>query len=212
VDREDVEEGNFNRLGFTRTDIGKPKSEAVARNVESLRNNENIEEKFHLQMEAFKADIIGWRKLSSLIEEADVVFSCLDNSESRRELNFYVMKEKTPMIDGATSRLGYGGTVITVQPHPEKPCYECLVGASTGVNIDNVPRVGHCDASLAHTMAIIASLQIDQALKLLFGYGEVSPLLKVRMQKKTLLNRVNAKRRINCPVHKRFFSNETGAT
>lgn len=208
IDRDNVEEGNFNRLEFNRNDIGKSKAKVLAKKVKKLRNSKKIDERFHLKVNGYKADIIGWKQLPSLVEKSDLVFSCLDNSMARRELNYHIMKQRTRMIDGATSHLGFGGTIITVVPNPEEPCYECLAGEGMGVKIGNVQRIGHCDASLANIMAFVASVQVDQGLKLLLNYGDTSPLIKIRFKQKTSLNEVEAKRRKNCPIHQKVFGKE----
>lgn len=205
IDRDNVEEGNFNRLGFNRSDIGKSKAKILGKRLKKLRNSEKIDKRFHLTANGYKADIIGWEQLPRMVEESDLVFSCLDNAMARRELNYHIMKKRTPMIDGATSHLGFGGTIITVVPHPEHPCYECLAGEGMGVKIGNMERIGHCDASLANIMTMVASIQVDQGLKLLLNYGNISPLIKIRFKEKTSLNEVEVKRRKNCPIHQKVF-------
>lgn len=208
VDRDTVEESNFNRLGFTREEINQPKAKAVATNVQKLRNQDHIDNKFHINVQSYEADIVGWPKLQELIEEVDVVFSCLDNFSSRNETNYYAMEQRTPLIDGATSRLGFGGTIITVIPDPNKPCYECITGEGMSINVNNVPRIGHCDASLANVMATVASIQVSQSLSLLLNDDNVSPLIKLRLKKGIALNEMKAQRRENCQVHKKVFGNE----
>jgi len=204
VDRDIVTEANFNRLGFSRDDIRKPKAEALAQKIEKLRNSETVPKKYRIHVEAFHEDIIGWPKLEKIISKVDIVFSCLDNEEARRELNFLIMKLKKPMVDGATSIDGLSGTVISIVPC-KTPCYECYYGSETSVKVNHVERIGYCDASIATTMAIVASIQADQGLKILLNYGKVLPMIRVNLRDNvSVLGIENVKPRKNCPIHRRF--------
>lgn len=205
VDRDLVTEGNFNRLGFQRSDINRPKAYALAEKLLRLRNSENIPSKFHLKIKAFHVDIIGWDELENLVKKVDIIFSCVDNEAARRELNYLAMKNKKPLVDGGTSIDGLSGTVITILPC-KTPCYECYYGKNTSVKIDNnVERIGMCDASLATTMAIVAAIQADQGMKILLNYGKVIPLIKIDTREDVVVKSVsNVRPRKNCQIHKRF--------
>lgn len=204
VDRDTVSEGNFNRLGFTRTDIGRPKSITLAKKLIRLRNRKNIPKKYHLKAEAFHKDIVGWKELEDIIKEVDIVLSCVDNEIARKELNYLIMKHGKPMIDGGTSIDGLSGTIMTIIPC-KTPCYECYHGSSTNVKINTVERIGMCDASLATTMSIVAAIQADQCLKILLNYGKIVPLIQVDMREKVVVNSIeNVKPRKGCKIHRRF--------
>ncbi|MHA1590120.1 MAG: HesA/MoeB/ThiF family protein [Candidatus Njordarchaeales archaeon] len=204
VDRDVVREENFNRLGFSREDIGKPKAVALAEKIKALRNADTIDKKYHINVMAFHADIIGWSKLESLIKDVDIVFTCVDNAIARSEVNYFIMKHKKPMIDGATSYSGFNGTVMTIIPC-KTPCYECYYGSRSLIKVNNIERIGYCDASLATTMSIIASLQVDQGLKILLGYGKIYPMIKVYLDSGVeIVTQENLKPRKDCVVHRRF--------
>ena len=204
IDRDIVREENFNRLGYFREDIGRPKAHALAEKIKHLRNSKDVPPEFHIKIRSFNVDIVGWDRLEALIKEADIIFSCLDNEIGRRELNFLAMKYKKPLIDGATSIDGLNGTIITILPC-KTPCYECYYGSDMSVKVNTVERIGFCDASLATTMSIVAALQADQGLKVLLGYKEISHMIKISLFPKlniTMLN--NVKPREDCPIHRRF--------
>jgi len=204
VDRDVVGEANFNRLGFSREDIGKPKSMALAKKLESLRNSPDMPKKYHITTKWYKADIIGWDLLEDLISNVDLVFSCVDNEVARRELNYLIMKLKKPMIDGGTAPDGLSGTVITIIPC-RTPCYECYYGSSTSIRVNNIEKIGYCDASIATTMTIVASIQADQGLKLLLNFGKVYPFIKIDLRSDIILfpnEKVSPRK--DCAVHKRF--------
>lgn len=204
VDRDIVSEGNFNRLGFDRSDIGRPKAIALARKLSALRNSDKIPQKYHLRVEAFHADIVGWDKLEDLIRKVDIIFSCVDNEAARRELNYLAMKNKKPLVDGGTSIDGLSGTIITVIPC-KTPCYECYHSKDTSVRINNIERVGMCDASLATTMTMVAAIQADQGIKIILNYGKIIPLIKVDVREEVIVRSItNVKARKDCRVHQRF--------
>jgi len=204
VDRDVVGEENFNRLGFNREDIGKPKAFALKEKIERLRNSKNIPSDFHIKVEAYREDIIAWPKLEELIKESDIVFTCLDNKDARLEVNYFSMMYKKPLVDGATGISGLSGTIITVIPC-KSPCYECHYGPDTSIKVDTIERAGACDASLANVMAIVASLQVDQGIKILLNFGEVYDLLKIHLDKGVEITKLKGlKPRPDCMVHKEF--------
>jgi len=204
IDRDNVREENFNRLGFTRDDVGRPKAIALATKLVNLRNSVEVPQEYHIHVRGFHTDLIGWPQLENLVADSDIIFSCLDNEEARRELNYLIMKYKKPFIDGATSIDSLSGTIITVIPC-KTPCYECYYGSGTSIRLNNVERIGYCDASLATTMAIIAALQVDQGLKILLNFGKIYPLIKVYLKKEISISPIeNVKIREDCPVHRRF--------
>jgi len=204
VDRDLVSEGNFNRLGFDRDDIGKPKADTLARKLLKLRNSRKIPKKYHLRIRSFHVDIIGWDELEDVIRKVDIIFSCVDNEAARRELNYLAMKNKKPLIDGGTSIDGLSGTVITVLPC-KTPCYECYHSKDTSVKINNIERIGMCDASLATTMAIVAAIQADQGMKIILNYGKIIPLIRIDVREEVVVKSMrDVKPRRDCRVHKRF--------
>ena len=199
VDRDVVLPENFNRLGYYWDDVGKPKAKALAEKLDRLRNVRGIPEKFRLKLEAYKADIVGWDLLDNLVKKVDIVFSALDNDIARRELNYTIVLYRKPMINGATSIDGFSGTILTVIPGVT-PCYECYYHRTT-VRVRNVERVGGCDASIATTMNIIATLMVDQGVKVLLNYGEIYPLIKVYLKEGIEVKKVKGlKPNPNCPV------------
>ncbi|MHA1266196.1 MAG: HesA/MoeB/ThiF family protein [Candidatus Helarchaeota archaeon] len=209
IDRDVVEEENFNRLVYTREDVGKAKAQCLAAKLESIRNSKAIDPKFHLQTETYQEDVVAWMELESLIEKADIIFTCFDNEAARIELNAYATTLKKPLIDGGTSENALRGTVITVLPG-KTPCLECYWSAETLVSIDDqennekslqssILKVP-CGASIATSMNIIASLQTDQAFKLLLQYGELIPIIRISLEESFSVTLGHPKRRTGCPA------------
>lgn len=209
IDRDIVEEENFNRLVYTREDAGKPKALCLAKKLESIRNSSEIPQKFHLQTETYQEDVVAWMDLEDLVAKSDIIFTCFDNEAARIELNAYATALNKPLIDGGTSENALRGTVITVLPG-KTPCLECYWSAQTLVSINDLDPDEQelkssilkvpCGASLATTMNIVASLQTDQAFKILFEYGEIAPLIRISLEDSFSVTVGQPKRRPGCPA------------
>lgn len=207
IDRDIVEEENFNRLVYNREDSGKPKAQCLARKLESIRNSADIDSKFHLKTEAYQEDVVAWMELEDLIGKADIVFTCFDNEAARIELNAYATTLGKPLIDGGTSENALRGTILTVVPG-KTPCLECYWSNETLISIEDVEADElelktsilkvPCGASLATTMNIVASLQTEQALKIVFGYGEIVPQIRISLEESFSVTLAHPKRRKGC--------------
>lgn len=203
VDRDVVREENFNRLGFTREDVGKSKAHALAEKLSRLRNAGDVSEEYRLEVEAYRADVVAWPHLEKLVSRADVVLCCVDNAHARSEVNFYCMKLGRPLIDAATSDDALAGRVLTVLPY-DYPCYECIFGTRTAVSVGRVERVGACDASLATTMAVVGALQAHVALQILLDLARPPPLIEVSLEGVPVIRHLWIKPREDCKIHQLF--------
>ncbi|MFX1298756.1 MAG: ThiF family adenylyltransferase [Promethearchaeota archaeon] len=209
IDRDIVEEENFNRLVYNRADTGKPKAHCLAQKLKSIRNSTDIDPKFHLQTVAYQEDVVAWMELESLIEKSDLIFTCFDNEAARIELNAYATALKKPLIDGGTSENALRGTVITVLPG-KTPCLECYWSNETLISIEELDSTEEelkssilkvpCGASLATTMNIVGSLQTEQAFKILLGYGDILPQIRISLEEGFSVSTAIHKRRPGCPA------------
>ena len=209
IDKDIVEEENFNRLVYNRDDAGKPKARCLAGKLESIRNASNIAPKFHLKTEVYQENVVAWMELEDLVNKSDIIFTCFDNEAARIELNAYATVLGKPLIDGGTSENALRGTVITVLPG-KTPCLECYWSIQTLVSIEDVDSDEQelkssilkvpCGASLATTMNIIASVQTEQAFKILFGYGELVPMIRISLEENFSVTMTHPKRRPGCPA------------
>jgi molybdopterin/thiamine biosynthesis adenylyltransferase len=208
-DKDVVEEENFNRLIYTRDDINKPKAKCLAEKLESIRNSPTIPSTFHLKTEAYEEDVVAWMDLEKLIKKSDVVFSCFDNEAARIELNAHATAFNKPLIDGGTSENALRGTIITVLPG-KTPCLECYWSNQTLITVEDLdPKEIElqssilkvpCGASLATTMNIVSSIQTEQAFKILLGYGEIIPLIRISLEESFSVSASYPKRRPGCPA------------
>jgi len=209
IDRDIVEEANLNRLIYTREDQGKPKAHCLSKKLESIRNVENIDPRFHLKTEAYQEDVVAWMELEELIKRSNIIFTCFDNEAARIEFNAYTISLNKPLIDGGTSENALRGTIITVLPG-KTPCLECYWSNQTLISVDDLNSDEKelqslilkvpCGASLATMMNIVASIQSEQALKLLCGYGEIVPLIRVSLEESISVMGAHSKRRPGCPA------------
>jgi len=202
IDKDLVEEENFNRLVYDRDDINKPKALALAEKLKSIRNGKNIDKKFHLQTEAYENNVIAWPQLEDLISRSNIIFTCFDNEEARIEVNAYAVQQGKPIIDGGTSENALRGIIISVIPG-KTPCLECYYSPDTLVYIGSedeqefIPKLP-CGASLATTMNIVASLQADQGFKYLLNYGQIIPKIRITIEEEVVIQNIFQKRRPGC--------------
>ncbi|MHA1617404.1 MAG: HesA/MoeB/ThiF family protein [Candidatus Njordarchaeales archaeon] len=182
VDKERVELSNLNRqiLHWT-TDIGKEKVESAVEKLKKL--NPNVE------IRAINTEITE-ENVDEIIKDADIVLDCLDNWETRHLLNRVCVRQKKPLIHAGI--YGLDGQLMVVIPG-KTPCLYCVFGGIKEKR-EKFPVVGV-------TPAIMASLQVLEAIKLVTGYGE--PFLNKLLIFEgyhTSFSEIPIERRKDCPV------------
>jgi ubiquitin-like modifier-activating enzyme 5 len=196
MDYDELEEANLNRLIYRVDQVGMPKVEALREYLLKANPDVNIITHPH--------DITDGEGYDSFLDEipkSDIVLGCVDTFQVRLFINSQIVKARKPLIDGGASNDGINGSVHVVIPG-ETACYRCnrpMVKEESKYT----PRSdgsGLCHfTSLPTTMAIISSLQCQEALKHLLGFGEVaSYLMYYGMEGR--LERYDWKRDPNCPV------------
>ena len=197
VDRDIVGEENLNRLGYTYEDIGKPKAEALA---EKLMGIAKARGELKLEIETYTVDIVAWEKLRKIVEESDILFTCLDNLEARLEVNYWAVKLRKPLVDGGTSLNGRRGRIITVIPY-QTPCLGCYFDEETLMGSEETHDILTCGASLPTTMSIVAALQVEMGLRILLRKRNVVPRIFINLEDDDIIivNDRNVKRRRDCP-------------
>ena len=157
VDRDFVEESNLQRqVMFEEADARErlPKAVAAARRLSRVNSDVGIE--------PVVADV-NFENIEELITGADLVMDGTDNFETRYLINDACVKTATPWVYGAA--VGAYGLTMTVIPG-ETPCLRCVLEA--------MPEPGSgptCDTAgvILPIVAVIASLQCAEAMKLLSG-------------------------------------------
>ena len=195
-DYDTVEAANLNRLVYRTSQVGMPKVKALAAHLGDANPDAAVT--------TYAYDVTDGRGYANLLKElddVDLVLGCVDTFSVRLFLNAKCVAAKVPLVDGGASEDGINGSVHVVLPG-KTPCYRCNKPALTQatVRIERRDETGVCAfTSLPTTMAIVASLQCQEAFKVLLGFGKVAPYLMYRGLDGTL-ERVDWKRDPRCPV------------
>ncbi|PWA49010.1 NAD(P)-binding Rossmann-fold superfamily protein [Artemisia annua] len=108
----------------------------------------------------------------------DLVLSCVDNYEARMVVNQACNELNQTWMESGVSEDAVSGHIQLLIPG-ETACFACappLVVAS-GVDERTLKREGVCAASLPTTMGVVAGLLVQNTLKFLLQFGQVSPYL-----------------------------------
>jgi adenylyltransferase/sulfurtransferase len=160
IDRDFVEESNLQRqILFDEEDVRAllPKAVAAEKKLRAVNSLVAIEG----LVEDLNASTIG-----RLLEGFDLVLDATDNFDARFLLNDYAVKTGTPWIYGAC--VGSYGLTFPVLPE-EGACLRCV--------FETAPPPGlspSCDTAgvLGSIVAMVASVQVAEALKILTGRRE----------------------------------------
>ena len=182
VDSDAVELSNLNRqILHGEGDIGEQKVISAARKLEKLNST--------VEMNSRAMKITGENFLG-LLQEVDLVMDCMDNMATRFILNEGCVKAGIPLIHGGI--YGMMGEITTIIPG-QTPCFECIFPRDVEGKRP-FPVFGF-------TPALIASLQVMEATKLLAGFGELlaGKMLYVRGEE-TIFMTVDLQKNKTCRV------------
>jgi molybdopterin/thiamine biosynthesis adenylyltransferase len=154
VDSDVVELSNLNRqILHWEEDIGEQKVISATRKLEKM--NSTVE----MNSRPMK---ITEENFSEMLQGVDLVMDCMDNMATRFILNEGCVKAGIPLIHGGI--YGMMGEITTIIPG-QTPCFECIFPRDVEGKTP-FPVFGF-------TPALIASLQVMEATKLLTGFGEL---------------------------------------
>lgn len=162
-DFDKVEEVNLNRSMYKPKHIGLLKAEVAKKILKKI--NPDVE------IAAFSKDVMRMEFepiFDDLIQDMDLILNGVDNLPAREYLNVKCVKYRIPYIDAGASRSGLSGYVHPIIPF-QTACSACLKRVSIKPPSE---RGKPCTASLPSTMAILASIQIQEMLKYLLKFGE----------------------------------------
>ncbi|XP_042467827.1 ubiquitin-like modifier-activating enzyme 5 [Zingiber officinale] len=183
-DYDTVELANMNRLFFRPDQVGMTKTDAAVQTLEEINPDVVLEsyslnittvEGFGVFMESLKREVSLRSKQKSGV---DLVLSCVDNYEARMVVNQACNELRQTWMESGVSEDAVSGHIQLLVPG-ETACFACappLVVAS-GVDERTLKREGVCAASLPTTMGVVAGLLVQNALKYLLKFGNVSPYL-----------------------------------
>ncbi|EDW07638.1 ubiquitin-like modifier-activating enzyme 5 [Drosophila mojavensis] len=180
-DYDKVELANMNRLFFTPDQAGLSKVEAAARTL-SFINPDVVIETHNYNI----TTVENFDKFLTTISESglqkgqpvDLVLSCVDNFEARMAINAACNENNLNWFESGVSENAVSGHIQFIRPG-ETACFACAPPLVVAENIDErtLKREGVCAASLPTTMGITAGLLVQNALKYLLNFGEVSDYL-----------------------------------
>lgn len=172
VDLDRIEISNLSRsVLYRESDVGRDKAEAAAAAVSAIYPSANVVGLRANVMHQLGLGVFDW---------ADIVLGGLDNREARLFLNRSAWKMGRAWIDGAIE--GING-VVRVFESGKPACYECTLGE---VDWAILERRMSCNlltradleqgkvATTPTTSAVIAGIQVQEALKLLHGLPSLS--------------------------------------
>jgi len=180
-DYDKVELANMNRLFFQPHQAGLSKVDAAAKTLESINPDVTFEtwnynittvDNFDHFVERIKAGGM------SEGQPVDLVLSCVDNFEARMAINKACNELGQVWFESGVSENAVSGHIQFIRPG-DTACFACappLVVAS-GIDEKTLKRDGVCAASLPTTMGIVAGFLVQNTLKYLLHFGDVSDYL-----------------------------------
>ena len=135
-----------------------------------------------VEIKSFNSDIMAMNfeeTFDNEVKSMNVLLNGLDNVPAREYLNIKCVRFKIPYIDAGASRSGLSGHVHPIIPY-ETACAKCMSRIQQDMPVE---RGEACVASLPSTMAILASIQIQEMLKLLLKFGTLTDYVMYDMVK-----------------------------
>jgi len=157
IDRDFIEQHNLQRqVLFDENDVveGLPKAEAAARKLRPINSQVTVEP---VVTDVDRSNVLD------LVGDADVILDGADNFEVRYLVNDAAVKLGKPWVYGGC--IGSVGQSMTIIPG-QTPCLRCVFEAAPGPG-----EAATCESAgvVAPAVAVVASLQSAEALKLLAG-------------------------------------------
>ncbi len=168
VDRDFLETNNLQRqVLYDESDVaaGLPKAVAAANKLRKINSDITIEE--------VVADV-DHSNIRGLMDGVDMVLDGTDNFETRYLINDASLKWGIPWVYGGC--MGAEGKTMTIIPG-KTPCLRCLFAEAPAPG-----TTATCDSAgiLAPIINVIASLQANEAIKILSGNEQaINPVLTV---------------------------------
>ncbi|KAL0026571.1 hypothetical protein WJX77_007264 [Trebouxia sp. C0004] len=178
-DYDKVELANMNRLFFRPEQSGLTKTDAAAQTLSGINPDVQLES-YTMNIttidgfEAFKSSICD----SSGESRVDMVLSCVDNYEARMTINQACLELGQMWMESGVSEDAVSGHIQVIIPG-ETACFACVppLVVASGIDERTLKREGVCAASLPTTMGIVAGLLVQNTLKCLLKFGQVTRYL-----------------------------------
>lgn len=108
-------------------------------------------------------------------EGVDLVLSCVDNYGARITVNSICTRLNQPWMESGVSEDAVSGHIQFMLPG-RTACFQCLppLAVAAGMDERTIRRDGVCTASLPTTMSIVAGFLVQNVLKYLLHFGQIS--------------------------------------
>eukprot|EP00871_Galdieria_phlegrea_P003033 jgi/Galph1/3730/GphlegSOOS_G2425.1 len=177
-DYDKVELANMNRLFFRPEQCGQAKVHAAKETFRSINPD--------VVVEAYDFDITSVNKYDVFCQAlthgslsgcapVNLVLSCVDNYNARSTINMVCNEHRLRWFESGVSEDALSGHIQFIFPGAFA-CYSCVppLLVASGIDESTLKREGVCAASLPTTMGIIAGLLVQNSLKYLLDFGQVS--------------------------------------
>ncbi|MBU2497170.1 MAG: HesA/MoeB/ThiF family protein [Nanoarchaeota archaeon] len=152
IDKDKITIHNLQRQFFSEKDIGKSKAKVMERQIKEI--NSKIKVKSYAQE-------LTKKNIKELVK-ADIILDCTDNLETRFLINDFSLKYKVPFI--YASAIAERGHVYTIIPKEKtRACFQCIFQKA------KIKETCAITGVLNVITAVIAVLQVNQAMKLILG-------------------------------------------
>lgn len=176
-DYDKVEMANMNRLFFQPHQAGQSKVEAAATTLQYINPDVEIEtHNYNITTVDHFDHFMNTISTGSLSKgPVDLVLSCVDNFEARMTINTACNELNQKWFESGVSENAVSGHIQFIIPG-ETACFACAPPLVVAENIDEktLKRDGVCAASLPTTMGIVAGFLVQNTLKYLLDFGDVS--------------------------------------
>ncbi len=155
VDSDVISESNLNRQFLYHNNIGKKKVSVIEDELKKMNHLLSIET-YDSMFDSSSFD---------LLDNADVVVDCLDNSKSRLILIEGCKKKNKILVHGGID--GFNGQVAIITP--DNDVYKDIITKDTQTSAVSLPSC----------VSFIGSIQSNEVIKIITGIGEVLDSLLV---------------------------------
>ncbi|KAF7287763.1 hypothetical protein GWI33_003397 [Rhynchophorus ferrugineus] len=179
-DYDKVELANMNRLFFQPHQSGLSKVDAAAETLKNINPDVDIHTYNYniTTVDNFDNFVKTLTTCSLTNGPVDLVLSCVDNFEARLAINTACNEFNLNWFESGVSENAVSGHIQFMSPG-ETACFACAPPLIVASNIDEktLKRDGVCAASLPTTMGIVAGFLVQNTLKYLLQFGQVTNYL-----------------------------------
>ncbi|KAL4713932.1 hypothetical protein ACJJTC_015586 [Scirpophaga incertulas] len=179
-DYDKVELANMNRLFFQPHQAGLSKVDAAAATLQNINPDVTIDAYNYniTTVDNFQKFCDTIRAGSLTGGPVDLVLSCVDNFEARMAINTACNELNQNWFESGVSENAVSGHIQFIVPG-ETACFACAPPLVVASKIDEktLKREGVCAASLPTTMGIVAGFLVQNTLKYLLSFGNVTHYL-----------------------------------